>query len=82
MTTAKAKMELLAQAWADSETASNETKFVEDAVLQLLKARRVLKCSYVYGYYLAETGYKKPIFEFMQVGFSQFLILGLYLNEV
>ena len=35
-------------------------------MLQLLKSRRVLKCSYVYGYYLEETGYKKPIFEFMQ----------------
>ena len=49
------------------DTANVETKFVEDAVHQLLKARHVLKCSYVYGYYLEETGYKKPIFEFMQV---------------
>ena len=34
---------------------------------QLLKARRVLKCSYVYGYYLDGPGYKKIVFEFMQV---------------
>ena len=67
LTTAKAKMMALAKAVTDAETANNETKFVEEAVLQLLKARRVLKCSYAYGYYLAETGYKKPIFEFMQV---------------
>ena len=74
MTTAKEKMEVLARAMTDisqsassNQSASDETKFVEDAVQQLLKARRVLKCSYVYGFYLAETGYKKPIFEFMQV---------------
>lgn len=67
MTTAKEKMMVLAKAVTDAETANSETKFVEDAVTQLLKARRVLKCSYAYGYYLGETGYKKPIFEFMQV---------------
>ena len=66
-TTAKEKMMVLAKAVTDPDTANTETKFVEDAVQQLLKARRVLKCSYVYGYYLQETGYKKPIFEFMQV---------------
>ena len=48
-------------------TANAETQFVEDAVRQLLKARRVLKCSYVYGYYLDGPGYKKIVFEFMQV---------------
>lgn len=60
-------MLVLARAVTDPDSANLETKFVEDAVLQLLKSRRVLKCSYVYGYYLEETGYKKPIFEFMQV---------------
>ena len=60
-------MLVLAKAVNDSDTANTETKFVEDAVHQLLKARRVLKCSYVYGFYLQDTGYKKPIFEFMQV---------------
>lgn len=48
-------------------TANAETQFVEDAVRQLLKARRVLKCSYIYGYYLDGPGYKKIVFEFMQV---------------
>ncbi|KAI8776004.1 ankyrin repeat and IBR domain-containing protein 1 [Biomphalaria glabrata] len=64
--TAKDKMMKLAEAVTDSATAQAETKFVEDAVQQLLKARRVLKCSYVYGYYLDGPGYKKIVFEFMQ----------------
>jgi len=68
--TAKEKMMILARAVSehrDSTSSTHETKFVQDAVTQLLKARHVLKCSYVYGYYLEEVGYKKPIFEFMQV---------------
>ena len=65
--TAKEKMMVLAKAVTDHDSANTETKFVQDAVTQLLKARHVLKCSYVYGYYLEETGYKKPIYEFMQV---------------
>ena len=67
ISTAKEKMLVLAKAVTDHDSANLETKFVEEAVHQLLKARRVLKCSYVYGYYLEDTGYKKPIFEFMQV---------------
>ena len=63
-------MLILARAVSDPDSANSETKFVEDAVHQLLKSRRILKCSYVYGYYLEETGYKKPIFEFMQVGWA------------
>lgn len=66
--TAKEKMLILARAVSDSrESAMHETKFVQDAITQLLKARHVLKCSYVYGYFLEDVGYKKPIFEFMQV---------------
>lgn len=34
---------------------------------ELLKARRVLCGSYVYGYYLEDNGYNKTIFEYMQV---------------
>jgi len=61
-------MLILARAVSDSrEMAMRETKFVQDAITQLLKARHVLKCSYVYGYFLDDVGYKKPIFEFMQV---------------
>ncbi|ESO82483.1 hypothetical protein LOTGIDRAFT_134513 [Lottia gigantea] len=64
--TARNKMMKLAEAVTDPATANAETKFVEDAVHQLLKARRVLKSSYVYGYYLDGPGYKKIVFEFMQ----------------
>lgn len=64
--TAKDKMMKLAEAVTDIATANAETQFVEDAVRQLLKARRVLKCSYIYGYYLDGPGYKKIVFEFMQ----------------
>jgi len=72
--TAKDKMMVLARAVSDGhEAAAHETKFVQDAITQLLKARHVLKCSYVYGYYLEEVGYKKPIFEFMQVELLDFM---------
>ncbi|XP_041374912.1 ankyrin repeat and IBR domain-containing protein 1-like isoform X2 [Gigantopelta aegis] len=64
--TAKDKMMKLAEAVTDAATANAETKFVEDAVHQLLKARRVLRCSYVYAFYLDGPGYKKIVFEFMQ----------------
>lgn len=50
-----------------TESAEKGTKFVEDGVRELLKARRVLCGSYVYGYYLEDNGYNKTIFEFMQV---------------
>lgn len=43
------------------------TRFVEDGVRELLKARRVLCGSYVHGYYLQDNGYNRTIFEFMQV---------------
>lgn len=69
--TAKEKMMVLARAVSERrDSSAHETKFVQDAITQLLKARHVLKCSYVYGYYLEEVGYKKPIFEFMQVSGS------------
>lgn len=66
LSSTKSKMMKLAEAVTDIVTANAETRFVEDAVHQLLKARRVLKCSYVYGYYLDGPGYKKIVFEFMQ----------------
>lgn len=49
------------------ESGERGTKFIEDGVRELLKARRVLCGSYVYGYYLEDDGYNKSIFEFMQV---------------
>jgi len=66
--TAMQKMRSLARAVLQSDDQVEEQiKFIQQSVTQLLKARHVLKCSYVYGYYLEQTGYKKPIFECMQV---------------
>ena len=48
-----------------------QTKFIEDAIRELLRARRVLRCSYVYGYYLENCGHKKMIFEFIQTEFEE-----------
>ncbi|KAG1669698.1 Ankyrin repeat and IBR domain-containing protein 1 [Nymphon striatum] len=45
--------------------------FIKDAVKEVLKARRVLCGSYVYGYYLVDDGYNKTIFEFMQNEFEE-----------
>ena len=44
-----------------------DTSFIEDAVHELLNARRVLRASYPYGYYLTGNKDKKAIFESMQV---------------
>lgn len=49
------------------------TRFVEEGVKELLKARRVLCGSYVYGYYLEDNGYNKTIFEYMQVKCLSFI---------
>lgn len=64
------KMELLASVLKPVEEGTDKgMRFVEDGVRELLKARRVLCGSYVYGYYLEDNGYNKAIFEFMQVSF-------------
>jgi hypothetical protein len=49
-------------------------KFIEDAVRELLKARRVLCGSYVYGYYLEDNGYNRAMFECMQVSAYNLII--------
>ena len=61
---------------ADSEKANaalgNDSHlFIEDAIKELLKARRILRCSYVYGYYLDTFGHQKFIFEFIQTEFEE-----------
>lgn len=43
-----------------------DTTFIEDAVHALLKTRRILKCSYPYGFFLEPKSTKKEIFELMQ----------------
>ncbi|XP_070570683.1 ankyrin repeat and IBR domain-containing protein 1-like isoform X2 [Ptychodera flava] len=63
---AKEKMMVLAKAVTDSANASSETQFIVEAINELLKARRVLKFSYAYGYYLEDDNRTKTIFEFMQ----------------
>ncbi|XP_060529635.1 ankyrin repeat and IBR domain-containing protein 1-like isoform X2 [Cylas formicarius] len=67
LTSVKQKMEVLASSLGiKKEAVEKNTKFIEDGVRELLKARRVLCGSYVYGYYLEDDGYNKSIFEFMQ----------------
>ncbi|CAF3363782.1 unnamed protein product [Rotaria sp. Silwood1] len=55
----------------DENNIESQTKFIEDAIKELLRARRVLRCSYVYGYYLENSGHKKMIFEFIQTEFEE-----------
>ncbi|CAB4001877.1 ankyrin repeat and IBR domain-containing 1-like [Paramuricea clavata] len=47
-------------------TSQPDTSFVEDAIRKLLKARRVLRASYGYGFFLGRNEQKKIIFELMQ----------------
>ncbi|XP_041707909.2 ankyrin repeat and IBR domain-containing protein 1 [Coregonus clupeaformis] len=64
--TAKEKMEQLSGALSGREGGPPDTTFIEDAVLELLKTRRILKCSYPYGFFLETKSTKKEIFELMQ----------------
>lgn len=48
------------------------TKFVEDAVVEVQKAKRVLCASYVYGFYMLSSVYNRNILEFMQVNLNAF----------
>lgn len=64
--TAKEKMEHLSQALSGREGGPPDTTFIEDAVLELLKTRRILKCSYPYGFFLEPKSTKKEIYELMQ----------------
>ncbi|XP_076060868.1 uncharacterized protein LOC143036865 [Oratosquilla oratoria] len=69
---ARDKMEVLATSLPSQEQQGGHesmergTRFVEEGVKELLKARRVLCGSYVYGYYLEDNGYNRTIFEYMQ----------------
>ncbi|XP_067112017.1 ankyrin repeat and IBR domain-containing protein 1-like isoform X2 [Osmerus mordax] len=64
--TAKEKMEQLSRAFIGREGAAPDTRFIEDGVCELLKTRRVLKCSYPYGFFLQPRCTQKEIFELMQ----------------
>ncbi|KAI4467590.1 rbr family ring finger and ibr domain-containing [Holotrichia oblita] len=60
LVTVRQKMELLA---CSLGLENSEGKFMEKSVRELLKARRVLCGSYVYGYYLKDDSYNNTIFE-------------------
>uniref|UniRef100_A0A1A8RHN2 Ankyrin repeat and IBR domain-containing protein 1 n=1 Tax=Nothobranchius rachovii TaxID=451742 RepID=A0A1A8RHN2_9TELE len=64
--TAKEKMEQLSRALIGRDGGPPDTTFIEDAVLELLKTRRILKCSYPYGFFLEPKSTKKEIYELMQ----------------
>ncbi|XP_043822655.1 ankyrin repeat and IBR domain-containing protein 1 isoform X2 [Dromiciops gliroides] len=64
--TAKEKMEQLSRALSGTDGGCPDTTFIEDAVQELLKTRRILKCSYPYGFFLEPKSTKKEIFELMQ----------------
>jgi len=49
-----------------------ELQFIKDAVIQIRDCRRVLKWTYVFGYYLADTALSKPLFEHLQKNLEQF----------
>ncbi|XP_009292721.1 ankyrin repeat and IBR domain-containing protein 1 isoform X2 [Danio rerio] len=64
--TAKEKMEQLSKAFIGRDGAPPDTTFIEDGVHELLKTRRILKCSYPYSFFLEPKSTKKEIFELMQ----------------
>ncbi|XP_041932199.1 ankyrin repeat and IBR domain-containing protein 1 isoform X1 [Alosa sapidissima] len=64
--TAKEKMEQLSRVFMGREGSPPDTTFIEDGVQELLKTRRILKCSYPYGFFLEPKSTKKEIFELMQ----------------
>ncbi|CAF99375.1 unnamed protein product [Tetraodon nigroviridis] len=64
--TAKEKMEQLSRAFICREGTPPDTRFIEDGVCELLKTRRILKCSYPYGFFLQQGSTQKEIFELMQ----------------
>ncbi|XP_061572366.1 ankyrin repeat and IBR domain-containing protein 1-like [Cololabis saira] len=64
--TAKEKMEQLSRALRGRDGGPPDTTFIEDAVLELLKTRRILKGSYPYGFFLEPKSTKKEIYELMQ----------------
>ena len=41
--------------YADEGLEKNQHLFIEEAIRELLKARKILRCSYVYGYYLGNS---------------------------
>ncbi|KAG8200864.1 hypothetical protein JTE90_015769 [Oedothorax gibbosus] len=60
------KIAILAPSIVSASSEQIDTSFLEEAVYELLRARRILCGSYVYGFNLEDNGYNKTIFEFLQ----------------
>lgn len=70
------KVAIIAASMASASSELVDMSFLEEAIYELLRARRILCGAYVYGFYLEDNGYNKTIFEFLQV--SLFLYWLLY----
>ncbi|XP_066548468.1 ankyrin repeat and IBR domain-containing protein 1-like [Amia ocellicauda] len=66
LTTGKEKMQQLSEMLSGREGGAPDTTFYEDAVLELLKTRSILACSYAYGAFVAVKSRKEEIFKRMQ----------------
>ncbi len=56
----------------DSVESNDDQLFIEDAIKELLKSRKILRASYVYGFYLDPSfSLKKFIFELIQTEFEE-----------
>ncbi|XP_015908622.2 ankyrin repeat and IBR domain-containing protein 1 isoform X1 [Parasteatoda tepidariorum] len=60
------KMNILVATLAMTSSPEADTSFLEDAIYELLRARRILCGTYVHGFYLEDNGYNKTIFEYLQ----------------
>lgn len=60
-------MNVLLPSVDSSKLNSISLSFLEEAIYELLRARRILCGAYVYGFYLEDNGYNKTIFEYLQV---------------
>lgn len=63
------KVDILAVNLRTEHMKHTDLSFMEKALHELLRARRILGGTYVYGYYLEDNGYNATIFEFLQVNF-------------
>ncbi|XP_035231957.1 ankyrin repeat and IBR domain-containing protein 1-like, partial [Stegodyphus dumicola] len=60
------KINILTTAVFSYSVTNVNMSFLQDAIYELLRARRILCGAYVYGYYLEDNGYNKTIFEYLQ----------------
>ncbi|XP_054711408.1 ankyrin repeat and IBR domain-containing protein 1-like [Uloborus diversus] len=60
------KVTALTATLSSFSTCSFDMSFLEEAMYELLRSRRILCGAYVYGFYLEDNGYNKTIFEYLQ----------------